>query len=167
MKSSLKKSKSGKERKMTKERPCPKRPLIHAVMPVSSTHTHGSTELGMPEIIMCPMIVGTAKTNILVDACYDYFSKPGNKSMLDSIKYGNTVKLTLNDLHPELFKKGDDNYVYGLTRIYPDHPIVEETYSKKELKKLSPNAWFVQIHLDSDNLASTVEHKYSQYCLRR
>lgn len=166
MKTSVKRSKSKREPKLKlirttkKEREeHPERPYIVECcmgVPAFPTHTHGLTEIGMPEFIIDPLAFGPAGNCLRIDACYDYFMIPRNKQLLEDIKNGNTLKLKLNDMHPGKFVRED--YVYCLRQVYPSFQAVKEAYFIEELRYLLPNAWFVQIYVEGDEFALTDDY---------
>lgn len=120
------------------------------------SHTHGLTEIGMPEFIIDPRAFGPMGNCLRIDACYDYFLMPSNKHLLEDIKNGQTLKLKLTDMHPGKFVK--ERYVYCLRRVYPFFQAVKEAYFMDELRHILPNAWFIQIYVDGDDFALTDEY---------
>ena len=127
-----------------------------ATMPAFPTHTHGMTELGMPEFLMDLLSFGGDGTGSRINASYNYFSRPENKGKLETIKNGETVKLTMQDLAPG--KDGSDPYVYCYRRVYPEFEMVKQAYVIESPEDVDPNMWFVQIYVEGDDFALTDDY---------
>ena len=143
-----------KETKITKD--CPY--IIHACldMPAFPTHSHGMTELGMPEFLIDHLAFGASGNGGRINASYDYFIKPENAGKLDAIKNGQTIKLTDKDLKPSCEKS--DPHVYCYRRVYPDFQMVKEAYDLDDPNQVSPNTWFVQVYVEGDDYALTDDY---------
>lgn len=131
--------------------------IIHASkgMPAFPTHTHGLTELGMPEFLMDHLAFGADGNGGRINASYDYFTKPENTGKLESIKNGKTIKLTDKDLKPD-GKPGRSVYCYR--RVYPDFQMIKEAYDLDDPNQVSPTTWFVQIYVEGDDFALTDDY---------
>jgi hypothetical protein len=126
-----------------------------ADMPAFPTHTHGLTELGWPEFLMDLLSLGADGTGSRINLSYDYFNKPENKSKLEAIKNGKTVKLTIKDLKPDA--KPED-MVYCYRRVYPEFEMVKLAYCIESPDDIDPAMWFVQIYVEGDDFALTDEY---------
>jgi len=123
--------------------------------PVFPTHTHGMTEIGMPEFLMDPLAYGADGNADRIVWSYDYFMKPKNRNKLESIKKGQTVKLVIKDLNPKATK---DSSVYCYRRVYPEFEMVKQAYNFKDPSEADPKTWFVQIYIEGDDFALTDEY---------
>ena len=132
--------------------------VIHATdkAPLYPTHTHGFTELGMPEFLMDPLSFGPKGTGNQIYVSYKYFEKSENRAKLESIQNGETLKLTKNDLAPE--QKGHNPYVYCYRRVYPEFEMVRMAYVIESPEDIDPNMWFVQIYVEGDDFALTDDY---------
>jgi hypothetical protein len=126
-----------------------------ADMPAFPTHTHGLTELGWPEFLMDLLSLGADGTGSRINLSYDYFNKPENKSKLEAIKNGKTVKLTIKDLKPDA--KPED-MVYCYRRVSPEFEMVKLAYCIESPDDIDPAMWFVQIYIEGDDFALTDEY---------
>ncbi len=125
-------------------------------MPAFPTHSHGMTELGMPEFRIDHLGFGANQNGGLMNASFEYFSKPQNAGKLDAIKNGQTVKLRDPDLKPP--SDHPDPYVYCYRRVYPDFEMVTQAYDLDDPNEVSPTTWFVQIYVDGDDFALTDDY---------
>jgi hypothetical protein len=132
--------------------------IIHATdeFPVLPTHTHGMTKIGMPEFLMDPLSFGPYGTGSRINVACKYFNKPENRSTLEAIKNGETVKLTHLDLVPD--KNVNDPYVYCLRRVFPDFEMVKQAYLIESHEDIDPNMWFIQIYVEGDNYVLTDQY---------
>ncbi len=146
------------DRKSKEQQAAQKRPfIIHgcADLPVFPTHSHGMTELGMPEFLINHQAFGPKQNGGLIGASYDYFCNPENTLKLDAIKNGETVKLTVTDLKPDA---RSDTYAYCFRRVYPEFEMVKKAYDLDDPNQVSPDTWFVQIYVGGDDFALTDDY---------
>ncbi len=121
--------------------------------PLFPTHTHGLTEMGMPEFLFDPLAFGAqGNAQRIIDA-YEYFSKAENADQLEDVKCGLTIRLTANDLVPTF--TGDHPYIYCFRRVSPDFEGVNLAYSPEET---SPETWFIQIYVEGDEYVLADEY---------
>jgi hypothetical protein len=114
------------------------------------THTHGLTEIGMPEFIMDPTAFGGEGNAKLINHSYRYFKK--NKKDLQAVINGKTLKFPINIISPRW--KGAPIYTICF-RIVPDtFEAVKEAYPIG----LEPDMRFIQIWIDGDDYALTDEY---------
>ncbi|NMC87061.1 MAG: hypothetical protein GYA69_01250 [Candidatus Moranbacteria bacterium] len=132
--------------------------IVHACadMPAFPTHTHGLTELGMPEFLIDHLAFGGNQNGGRINASYDYFTKPENKGKLEAIKNGETVKLKDPDLMPSC--EYPDPHVYCYRRVYPEFEMVKLAYCIESPDDIDPAMWFVQIYVEGDDFALTDEY---------
>jgi hypothetical protein len=128
---------------------------VSADMPAFPSHTHGLTELGMPEFLIDHLAFGANGNGGRINASYDYFIKPENAGKLDAIKNGETVKLTINDLKPDA---KPEPHVYCYRRVYPEFEMVKHAYNIDDPKDIDAKMWFVQIYVDGDDFALTDDY---------
>lgn len=126
--------------------------IIHGCkdMPAFPTHTHGLTELGLPEFLIDHLCMGINGNGGFINASYKYFNKPENAVKLDAIKSGKTVKLTPEDLKPDIIPS---ELVYCFRRVYPDFQMVKEAYDLNDPNQVGATTWFVQIYVEGDDYA--------------
>jgi hypothetical protein len=121
--------------------------------PLFPTHTHGLTEMGMPEFLIDPLAFGAeGNAKRIIDA-YRYFSKAKNADRLEDIRCGLTVRLTANDLVPEF--TGEHPYVYCFRKVSPDFEGVKLAYY---LDDTDSQMWFIQIYVEGDDYVLTDEY---------
>ena len=142
---------------VTKEQPF----IIHGCtdLPAFPTHTHGMTELGMPEFLIDHLAFGAQQNGGLIGASYKYFTNPKNAEKLTAIKNGETVKLKDEDLKPP--SDHPDPYVYCYRRVYPEFEMVKQAYNidgQADHSDADPEAWFVQIYVEGDDYALTDDY---------
>ncbi|MDM7986354.1 MAG: hypothetical protein QUS13_03365 [Smithella sp.] len=128
---------------------------VSADMPAFPSHTHGLTEVGMPEFLIDHLAFGASGNGGRITASYEYFTKPENAGKLDAIKNGETVKLTINDLKHDA--KPED-IVYCYRRVYPEFEMVKQAYLIEDPKDVDPKMWFVQIYVEGDDFALTDDY---------
>jgi hypothetical protein len=145
--------KKGNEPKVTKELPF----IIHACidMPAFPTHTHGLTELGMPEFLIDHLCLGANGNGDRINGSYEYFIKPENAGKLDAIKNGETVKLNITDLKPDA---NPEPLAYCYRRVYPEFEMVKQAYNFDDPADADPMMWFVQIYIEGDDFALTDDY---------
>jgi hypothetical protein len=134
--------------------------IIHGCkdMPAFPTHSHGMTDLGMPEFLIDHFAFGVKQNGGLIGASYEYFIKPENSGKLDSIKNGGIVKLMDKDLKENA---NPSTIVYCYRRVYPEFEMVKQAYNidaENNQSDVDPMAWFVQIYVEGDDFALTDEY---------
>ena len=129
--------------------------VIHATdkFPVYPTHTHGLTELGMPEFLMDPLSFGPDGTGSRINVSYKYFNRPENRGKLEAIKNGETVRLTVRDLAPD--KAGLDSCTYCYRLVYPEFEMVKQAYCIESPEDVDPRMSFIQIYVEGDDYVLT------------
>lgn len=138
-----------------------KRPYeIHGCkdMPAFPTHTHGLSDVGMPEFLIDPLAFGPVGNGQRINAVYDYLTKPRNKGKIEAIKNGQTLKLTMHDMHLKKFKAESRPHVYCLRRVTPDFEAVKQAYCIEKPEDVDANAWYIQIYVEGDHFALTDEY---------
>ena len=151
-----KSNKKNKQKKKSSKAINNKYPFIVHLCPTSPAypaHTHGLKEIGMPEFIMDPMAFSPKGNGAVICRVYDYVTKKKNVGDLDMVKIGQTIKLSTNDIYPEV--KEDTNYVYCLRRVFANFQAVKEAYVEGGVK---PGMWFVQIYIEGDDFALTDDY---------
>jgi len=122
--------------------------------PLFPTHTHGLTELGMPEIIFDPLAFGAEGNTRRIIKAYEYFSKSKNAvQKLDDLQHGITISLNENDLVPGF--TGESSSTFCLRKVSADFEGVKLAYYPDEIE---PGMWFVQMYFEGDNFALTDEY---------
>ena len=114
------------------------------------THTHGLTEIGMPEFIMDPLSFGGEGNAGLINASYRYFKN--NPNDLQAILGGQVLKYPIN-----IIAQGwRDAPIYTICfRLVPDtFEAVKLAYSAG----VHPGMKFIQIWIDGDDYALTDEY---------
>ena len=129
---------------------------VSADMPAFPSHTHGLTEAGMPEFLIDHLAFGASGNGGLIKASYDYFMKPENAGKLDSIKNGQTIKLTDKDLKPE--SEHPDPHVYCYRRVYPEFEMVKQAYLFEDSQDVDADMWFIQLYVEGDDFALTDDY---------
>lgn len=131
--------------------------IIHVSvdMPAFPTHTHGLTELGMPEFLIDHLCMGINGNSGFINVSYKYFSKPENAGKLADIKSGKTVKLTPEDFKPDI---KPSKLVYCYRRVYPDFEMVKQAYLFEDQDDVDPKMWFIQIYVEGDDFALTDDY---------
>lgn len=114
------------------------------------THTHGLTEVGMPEFVMDPVAFGGEGNAQRINASYDYFIRSENAEKLEAILNGEIVKLTVKDLKPD--KDYTEPYVYCYREVTPDFEAVKLAYVE-DGPGIEPGMRFVQIWVEGDDFA--------------
>ena len=126
--------------------------MIHADPLLESTsyptHTHGLTEIGMPEFLMDPLAFGGKGNGQRINSAYRFFKKQNNASKLEAILNGQTIKLTGRQLDPKYMR--DDPYVYCFREVTPEFEAVKEAYGGG-IADFFPRMRFIQIWVDGDD----------------
>jgi len=110
------------------------------------THTHGLTDVGMPEFIMDPLAFGGEGNAGRINAAYDFFRKKENKDKLKAILNGETLKVTGKQLSPK--PNADDPYVYCFREVPPKFEAVKISYHEKEITE---DMRFIQVYIEGDD----------------
>ena len=105
-------------------------------------HTHGLTDLGMPEFIGDIFSFGSCGMSSRLHAVYEYFSRPENTKKLGEILTGKKIILTGKELQPDL--DYDYEIVYSFEEISTDCKAVKQAYLSKALQ-LEPEMRFIKI----------------------
>jgi hypothetical protein len=127
--------------------------IVHAPSDGSfPTHTHGLTEVGMPEIIIDPRAFGAEGNCKRINLIYEYLNKLENTSKLKDVKEGKTIKLTMKDLMNDY--DGEEEYIYCLRKVPIDFEAVKLAY----LNDIKPGMWFMQIYVEGDDFSLTDEY---------
>ncbi len=142
-----------KEPEITKD--CPFTIDVCIDMPAFPTHTHGLTELGMPEFLIDHLCMGSEGNAGFINASYKYFRKPENAGKLADIKSGKTVKLTPEDLKPDI---KPSKLIYCCRRVFPEFEMVKHAYNIEDSKDVDANMWFIQIYVEGDDFALTDDY---------
>jgi len=144
-----------KKPEIVKEQPF----IIHGCtgMPTFPTHSHGMTDLGMPEFLINHWAFGMRQNGGIIGASYRYFIKPENALKLDAIKNGETAKLTIVDLKPDAVEEQED-LVFCYRRVYPEFEMVKQAYCIDDPREIDSKTWFVQIYVEGDDFALTDEY---------
>lgn len=131
--------------------------IVHGCvgMPAFPTHTHGLTEIGMPEFIMDPLAFGAKGNTSHINASYKFLSKPKNAHRLKAILNGKIIKLTDRDLIPGC--NAHESYTYCYREVAPDFEAVKQAYIIPG-GGLKPGMRFIQIWVEGDDFALTDEY---------
>ena len=126
--------------------------IIHACPPLVGaypTHTHGLTEIGMPEFIVDPLAFGPEGNAGLINDAYRYLSLPENAEILDSIMTGETITINSKTLNPS----SDGSYNFCFRRVGIDFEAVKQAYDGLDLGKIEDVISFIQIYVEGDDYA--------------
>ena len=126
--------------------------IIHACPPTVDaypTHTHGLTEIGMPEFIVDPLAFGPQGNGQLINDSYLYLYRPENTDALDLIMKGETVTINSKELDPVW--SGEHNICFRMVGI--DFEAVKQAYEGLDLEKIADVINFIQIYVEGDNFA--------------
>ena len=126
--------------------------IIHACPPTVDaypTHTHGLTEIGMPEFIVDPLAFGPEGNAGLINDAYRYLSLPENAEILDSIMTGETITINSKTLNPS----SDGSYNFCFRRVGIDFEAVKQAYDGLDLGKIEDVISFIQIYVEGDDFA--------------
>jgi hypothetical protein len=126
--------------------------MIHAAPhwekePLYPTHTHGLTEIGMPEFIMDPLAFGGEGNAGRINCSFDFFMNPQNNQALQDILNGKVIKLPATVLSPNL--KGEP-YTYCFREVPPEFEAVKLAYGYG-VAYVIPRMRFIQIWVDGDD----------------
>ena len=124
--------------------------IVHGCkdIPPFPTHTHGLTEIGWPEFIMDPLAFGPEGNGMRIVRAYEYFKRPVNIHILNSILQGKTVKVSGKDLG----LKEDPRYlhVYCFREAPASFEAVNQAYCVKETGIDVSGMRFIQIYVEGD-----------------
>ena len=132
--------------------------FIHACpdLPGYPTHTHGLTQVGLPEFLIDPLAFGPKGNVGVINRAYDFFVMPKNKPQLEALLSGQTIKLTGKDLRPE--SDGSDPLIYCFRKVPSTFEAVNRAYETKKYGLETPGMRFIQIWVDGDDFALTDEY---------
>jgi hypothetical protein len=122
--------------------------------PLFPTHTHGLTEIGMPEFIMDPLAFGGEGNGVRINYAFDFFMNPQNNHLLQDILNGKVIKLPAAVLSPNL--KGEP-YTYCYREVQPQFEAVILAYGYGVAYEI-PRMRFIQIWVEGDDFALTDEY---------
>ena len=130
---------------------------IHACIdpPAFPTHTHGLTEIGLPEFIIDPFTFGPLGNMYIINAAYEFLKKPKNARYLKAILNGKTIKLITKKLSPKHFM--NDPYIYWFRKVTSEFDSVKQAYGTLD-KDLRPGMLFIHIRVDRDDFVSKDEY---------
>ena len=126
--------------------------IIHASPPTVGaypTHTHGLTEIGMPEFIVDPLAFGPQGNAQLINDLYLYLYRPENTDALDLIMKGETVTINSKELDPTR----SDEYNICFRKVGIDFEAVKLAYEGLDLEEIADVISFIQIYVEGDNFA--------------
>ena len=127
--------------------------IVHAPSDGSfPTHTHGLTEVEMPEIVIDPRAFGAEGNCKRINLIYEYLNKLENTSKLKDVKEGKTIKLTMKDLTNDYDE--EEGYIYCLRKVPIDFEAVKLAY----LNDIEPEMWFMQLYVEGDDFSLTDEY---------
>jgi hypothetical protein len=125
--------------------------IIHADPPWDDkppypTHTHGLTEIGMPEFIMDPLAFGGDGNAGRINYSFDFFMNPQNNHQLQDILNGKIIKLPAAVLNPNA---KSESYTYCYREVLPQFEAVILAYGYG-VAYVIPRMRFIQIWVDGD-----------------
>ena len=109
-------------------------------------HTHGLSEIGMPEFIVDVRTFRDVGEWCLINGAYAFFIDPQNHEKLEFILNGQTVKVLRKELMPD--SQTDGSKVYCFREAPPTHWAVKRTYKDEGIE---PGMRFVQIYTEGDD----------------
>jgi hypothetical protein len=113
------------------------------------THTHGLTEIELPEFIVDPLAFGPQGNARLINASYRYLSMPENAEILNSIMSGENITINSNTLDPSY----DGTHNFCFRRVGIDFEGVKQAYDGLDLGKIEDVISFIQIYIEGDDFA--------------
>ena len=133
--------------------------IVHAAPPWDEdppypTHTHGLTQIGMPEFLMDPLAFGGGGNCDRINYSFDFFMDPQNNHLLQDILNGKVIKLPAADLSPNL---KSEPYTYCFREVTPEFEAVKLAYGSG-VAYVIPRMRFIQIWVDGDDYALTNEY---------
>jgi len=125
--------------------------IIHASPPWDEdppypTHTHGLTEIGMPEFIIDPLAFGGEGNAGRINYSFDFFMNPQNNQQLQDILNGKIIKLPAAVLNPNA---KSESYTYCYREVLPQFEAVILAYGYG-VSYVIPRMRFIQIWVDGD-----------------
>jgi len=115
--------------------------------PLYPTHTHGLTEIGMPEFIMDPLAFGGDGNAGRINYSFDFFMNPQNNHQLQDILNGKIIKLPAAVLNPNA---KSESYTYCYREVLPEFEAVKLAYGYG-VAYVIPRMRFIQIWVDGDD----------------
>ena len=115
--------------------------------PLYPTHTHGLTEIGMPEFIFDPLAFGGGGNAGRINCSFDFFMTPQNNQLLQDILNGEIVKLPAAVLSPNL---KSEPYTYCFREVPPKFEAVISAYGDG-VADIIPRMRFIQIWVVGDD----------------
>jgi hypothetical protein len=115
--------------------------------PLYPTHTHGLTEIGMPEFIMDPLAFGGDGNAGRINYSFDFFMNPQNNHQLQDILNGKIIKLPAAVLNPNA---KSESYTYCYREVLPQFEAVKSAYGAG-VAFVIPKMRFIQIWVDGDD----------------
>ncbi len=122
--------------------------------PLYPTHTHGLTEIGMPEFIMDPLAFGGDGNAGRINYSFDFFMNPQNNHQLQDILNGKIIKLPAAVLNPNA---KSESYTYCYREVLPQFEAVILAYGYGA-GYVIPRMRFIQIWVDGDDYVLTDEY---------
>jgi hypothetical protein len=113
------------------------------------THTHGLTEIELPEFIVDPLAFGPQGNARLINASYRYLSMPENAEILNSIMSGENITINSKTLDPSY----DGTHNFCFRRVGIDFEGVKQAYDGLDLGKIEDVISFIQIYIEGDDFA--------------
>jgi hypothetical protein len=133
--------------------------MIHAAphwinKPLFPTHTHGLTEIGMPEFIMDPLAFGGPGNGARINYSFDFFMDSKNNQKLHDVLNGKVIKLPATMLSPNL---SGEAYTYCFREVSIIFEAVNQAYIIPG-PGITPGMRIIQIWVDGDDYALTDEY---------
>lgn len=119
------------------------------------THTHGLSQIDMPEFMMDPLSFGPEENARIINLAYKYFTNVNNTSQLQSILNGTIIKILGSQLDP--FNRLINTYVYCFRRVDPTFEGIKLAYSPFCIATLRLMK-FIQIWSDGDDQVLTDQY---------
>jgi hypothetical protein len=132
--------------------------IIHACshsVDAFPTHTHGLSELGLPEFIIDPLAFGPKGNAYLIDNSYCYLTHPKRSELIPSILSGETLEVQLHRLNPLFYEKSE--YCICFREVPHEFEAVMQAYKGFEWDEFSAMN-FIQIYVEGDDFA--LDDKY-------
>jgi hypothetical protein len=126
--------------------------IVHASPPWDEdppypTHTHGLTEIGMPEFLIDPLTFGGEGNCDRINYAFDFFMKPEKNHLLQDILKGKVIKVPAVDLSLNL--KGEP-HTYCFREVPPKFEAVKLAYGYG-VAYVIPRMRFIQIWVDGND----------------
>ena len=119
------------------------------------THSHGLTELGLPEFIMDPLAFGGKGNGYRINLSVEFFANAKNAHLLQEVLEGKVVQLTMADLS----ERNTDvrPYVYCYRLVPTTFEAVKSAYPN-DWEDCPPETRFIQIWVKGDDFALMDEY---------